>query len=934
MVYGHSPPGDMKPERRNLEPEPRGSMTAVGQPMDRDISCANVSALIEYVSATLGSDAVDSLLSGLVHNEAFLIEDKYEPGRIEPVAASHLLDSDYWVSNEFSLRLFENASKVLPGPRPLYRAGREVVLHQASFRRLSAVARLLPAHLFLARVPKENTKYNRTKTVTIKHRGRGHAIFELRYRPDVRVTRDVCEWNLGIYSGYGLITGAENIRVTETSCVTEGAPVCTFEAVWTRSALSKGIQGFLLYLFGRDFFEAYERERLDKEDLVFNLEQKVGERTKALRRSEERYRSLAANLEKMVETRTEALRDSEERYRTLIENSEDVILVVQNREIAFANSRVVKLLGRARNEIMDQTLDELVFPEDMECVNRLYAEIEAATELQYPCDFRVIHKTDGFRWAEMNAVQCDWEGNPAILCFLRDVTKRKDLEEKVRESEALYRSLVERSGDIIIQWDVHRILTFVNPSGVSFLGKETGELIGHCLDEYVVREDVRRTRRQINTLFHGKDFVSFENRLVNGTGEIRHVSWTMNPVKGIDENVIGVQAVARDVTEAKKREEQAIQMEKLRALGEMAGGVAHDFNNMLAAILGRAQLLKLYLERMMSDQGTQPDPQIRTGLDMIERAASDAAETVRRIQEFTKVASQKDFVVVNLNEVVGDVVELTRPRWKDQAESKGVTIGITKRLGDISPVLGNPAELREVLINLVVNAVDAVPSGGDIVIETGMEGESGWVSVTDTGGGMSAKSQRRVFDPFFTTKGPQSSGLGLSVSYGIVKRHRGEILIKSRPKKGATFTVLLPVAQGESSTEQELPERESVRPASILVVDDEEAIRNNLSEILTLEGHRVVLASGGEEGIEMFKNGDFDLVFTDLGMPEVSGWQLAKAVKELNPGTPVAIITGWGANLDRKKMRESGISFQISKPFRINQLLGIVAEGLALRERK
>ncbi len=901
--------------------------------MTRDVSCVNFRALIDHVSTRLGKDAVDSLLVGLVDNGEFLIEDKYEPGKIVPVTLSHLLDPDYWVSNEFSLRFFHNVSKILPGPRPLYRAGIEVVQHEASLRRISALAKIFPARLFLARVPQENRKYNRTKTVRVINRRRGEAVFELHYRRDVRVTPDICEWNLGIYTGYGLITGAENIRVTETHCVTKGAPACTFEAVWARTALSKRIQGFLVSLLGRDLIEAYEKERLDKEDLVFNLEQRIEERTEALKKSEERYRTLASNLEKIVEARTEALRDSEARYRTLIENSEDVIFVLRKGQIEFANSRAFQLLGYPRDEIIGKPLRDLVIPEDEEIVNRIHADPQGASGGQGLYDFGLLDKEGEIHWVEMSVVRCEWQGDLAILSFIRDVTGRKELEEKVRESEALYRSLVERSGDIIIQCDRDRVFTFVNPSGLAFFGKRAEELIGGCLDDYVVPDDLKKTRRQITAIFHGKGFAGFENRLIEGTGEIRHVSWTMNPIKGADELVIGVQAVARDVSEAKRREEQAIQMEKLRALGEMAGGVAHDFNNMLAAILGRAQLLKLYLERGASDRGTETDSQIAEGLDIIERAASDAAETVRRIQEFTKIRSQEDFVIVNIHEVVRDVVELTRPHWKDEAESKGIKISITESLGEVSPVLGNPSELREVLINLVFNAISAMPEGGEILVETGAEEDVSWISVTDSGIGMGRDIQKRVFDPFFTTKGPQSSGLGLSVSYGIVKRHGGEILIKSREQRGTSFTVRLPSARRKAPAEYERPERKTAPLASILVVDDEEQIRNNLYEILTLEGHRVALASGGGEGIEIFKKGDFDLVFTDLGMPEVSGWQVAKAVKQINPSTPVVIITGWGTTLERSKIRESGVDLQIAKPFRINQLLEMVSKGLELRKK-
>jgi CheY-like chemotaxis protein/nitrogen-specific signal transduction histidine kinase len=407
----------------------------------------------------------------------------------------------------------------------------------------------------------------------------------------------------------------------------------------------------------------------------------------------------------------------------------------------------------------------------------------------------------------------------------------------------------------------------------------------------------------------------------------------MNSVKGPDEQVIGVQAVARDVTDAKRLEKQAIQMEKITALGEMAGGVAHDFNNLLAAILGRTQLVKLYLDRRESDQGIKPDSQIAEGLEIIERAASDAAETVRRIQEFTRLHTQERFVLVNLHELVRDVVELTRPGWKDQAESRGIKIKVTERLGEVYPVSGSPSELREVLINLMVNAVNAMPDGGEILIQTGAKKDVSWISVADTGIGMSRDVQKRAFDPFFTTRGPQSSGLGLSVSYGIAERHGGEILIKSRKRRGTTVTLRLPAAQGQETVEHEAPRRMTAPPASILVVDDEEAIRQNLYDILSMEGHRVAVASGGEEGIRVFKEGDFDLVLTDLGMPEVSGWQVAKAIKKIKPRTPVVIVTGWGVTLDKEKVRESGIDLQISKPFRIPRLLKMVSEGLELRKK-
>jgi len=276
--------------------------------MDRDISCINLRAIINHVSNKLGKGSVDSLLAGFVGNKEFLIEDKYEPGKIVPVTLSHLRDPDYWVSNDFSIKVFQKAARMLPGQRPLYRAGIEAVMDQFSLKRISILAKILPVQLVLARAQKENRKYNRTKTVKIVHQDRGRAVFELHYRSGVKVVKDICEWNLGIYMGYGIVAGGKNVRVIETGCAVEGGRVCTFEILWDYIAFWKRIKGLFLYVLEKDFFNAYERERLDKEDLVFNLEQKIEQRTKALKESEEKFKNLALNLEKQIGQRTNELK--------------------------------------------------------------------------------------------------------------------------------------------------------------------------------------------------------------------------------------------------------------------------------------------------------------------------------------------------------------------------------------------------------------------------------------------------------------------------------------------------------------------------------------------------------------------------------------------------------------------------------------------------
>ena len=384
----------------------------------------------------------------------------------------------------------------------------------------------------------------------------------------------------------------------------------------------------------------------------------------------------------------------------------------------------------------------------------------------------------------------------------------------------------------------------------------------------------------------------------------------------------------RTLEELRQAQDQIVQAEKLRAMGEMASGVAHDFNNVLAAILGNIQLILHQLDHLRPEE-------VRERLRIIEQASKDGAETVRRIQEFTGVKRDRDFTLLSINEIIEAVISITQPRWKDQSQKKGIQIELINKLEDVPSILGNSSELREVFTNIIFNAVDAMPEGGQLTISTQPQNDS-WVEVriSDTGIGMTEEVKKRIFDPFFTTKGVTNSGLGMSVSYGIIKRHGGEILIESEPGKGTTFILHLPVGFGEKEIEEKvLKPIKEVRPARILVIDDDDSVRDILFQILKVKGHQVVVASDGEEGIERFKNETFDLVFTDLGMPKISGWEVGKTIKGMNPKVPIVMITGWGMELNREKMKESGIDLIVSKPFQFDQVIELVSEAMDLKER-
>ncbi len=372
----------------------------------------------------------------------------------------------------------------------------------------------------------------------------------------------------------------------------------------------------------------------------------------------------------------------------------------------------------------------------------------------------------------------------------------------------------------------------------------------------------------------------------------------------------------RTVDELRATQDQLIQSAKLNALGEMAGGVAHDFNNVLTAILGRTQLLLRWVR----------DTQLRESLRVIERTALDGAQTVRRIQEFTRVRHDHGIEAVDPNEVVRDVVELTRPSWEYPNELQGIRVTTALDLRATRCVRGRAAELREVLTNLVLNALDAMPDGGEIRLTTEDDGEFVVVRVFDTGIGMDAPTRSRIFDPFFTTKAQKGTGLGLSVAYGIVARHDGRIAVESEPGRGTTFTLTFPVCLDEAAG-QPLHEYEGeMAPMRVLCVDDEKPVLEVMGELLEALGQEVETALGGVSGIEAAKRSRPDVVFTDLGMPVANGWEVASEVKKHSPQTLVVMVTGWGVQLEPESAFERGVDYILPKPYTLDEVKRILAD--------
>lgn len=398
-----------------------------------------------------------------------------------------------------------------------------------------------------------------------------------------------------------------------------------------------------------------------------------------------------------------------------------------------------------------------------------------------------------------------------------------------------------------------------------------------------------------------------------------------------------VEELSHYIAEQERIREQFSQMEKLSALGELASGVAHDFNNTLAGILGRAQLI------LRTD-----DPEkIARGLHIIIKTAEDGAKTVKRIQDFARQRRDHDFEPVSVDQILFDVSEITRPRWKDRAEASNVQISLNLKIRSKSKVMGDESELREVLVNMVFNAVDAMPDGGQLTLAAEDDGDCVLISVGDTGTGMPPDVKTRIFDPFFTTKGKAGMGLGLAVSFGIIRRHEGAVEVESEPGVGTRFCIRLPKSKvtdlvSEAKAEAPIPATHTAiagdgrlfdeYKANILVVDDEESVRELLRDLLEAEGFRVYLAPGSREALGLFDSNQFDGVFTDVGMPGMSGWELAHAIRERNQTVPIGVITGWGEAVGSDERKEARVDWVVTKPFRAERISELAQQIAERRE--
>ena len=378
--------------------------------------------------------------------------------------------------------------------------------------------------------------------------------------------------------------------------------------------------------------------------------------------------------------------------------------------------------------------------------------------------------------------------------------------------------------------------------------------------------------------------------------------------------------LTQEITQRKQTEQELVRLERLRALGEMAAGVSHNLNNILTGVLGPAQILQ-----MMTD-----DPQFLSHIDTIMRSGERATDLVARLHKAVRGSHTDKTGPVDVNRTVLEAVRAARPRWKDEMEARGIALEIITDLEEEVVIRGTPSGLHDIMLNLLFNAVDAMPEGGTIIIATRTIGENVQITVSDTGIGMNETTRRRVFEPFFTTKANVGTGLGLSTVYGSVTRWGGSIHVESKPGKGATFSMQLPVCRGPDVSEKEIATVHPTRQGKILIVEDEEIIRSLLSDMLS-RNHEVQVAIDGRQAMERFLPGRYDVALIDLGMPEMPGDQVARKMKAVDPSIVTVLVTGWSVEETDPRLAEFDLRLQ--KPFvNLARVQDVVTRALEVHE--
>ncbi|MBI4964456.1 MAG: PAS domain S-box protein [Desulfomonile tiedjei] len=625
-----------------------------------------------------------------------------------------------------------------------------------------------------------------------------------------------------------------------------------------------------------------------------------------------------------------ARRISEERYLGLLEHLTDFVYTLDAKgNVLGVNRAAARSMGYEPEELVGRNIRDLI---PHEVSKQIAGNLEKVTDGGFSEGLSQYLAKDGsIHYLEYRSVAIRPGDRPHyVVGMARDVTDRVLMKKKLKESEAKFEILVENAHDGITYIDEDSRLQFCNPRMKEILKDPHPE--GKRLFDYYDEENRKILEEHIGLRLKGISSTYFAT-ITDLEGTPRHMVISGTPYFDEKNNYKGAIGIYTDISELKKLEAQLQQSQKMEAIGTLAGGIAHDFNNILSGVLGYASLMRKFVG---------PESQLAHYVDMIEKSAERGANLAGQLLAFSRKG--KRFVQsVDIHQHIDDVVDILK-RTVDRKISV-----VTDKRAEAYTVEGDPGQIQQVLMNLSINAKDAMPKGGRLSITTEVveidanssriykglfPGSFLQISVEDTGEGMSPQVMERLFEPFFTTKEEgKGTGLGLSMVYGAVKSHGGIVKVYSEPGRGSVFTVLLPLKKSPE-TEMKLvaKKRLTCGPGTILVIDDEEIMQQLLSEMLQEMGFKVLSARDGVEGLEIYRKQwrKIDLVIVDMIMPRLSGRETFLGMKQINPSIKAILSTGFSKDGEVRDTLDQGVAGFIQKPFKTDELSDVIGTVLSL----
>ncbi len=912
--------------------------------MEKHNSCLNCLAIIRYVQE-LAPEDTESLFTGL-DKELYAVADK----------KAFLSDPNNWVSSTVMIKLYDNAKKILKDENIAYNIGYNSIIK----KRFGYVHKIFiyafgnPRNI-LGYVQRINDKFNRTKTVSLISLSNHDAVIRLRWNSDLELSRDFCLYNKGIYSAGPAIWGGDASNIEETKCFFKGDPYCEYHISWKpQSRIRNRIFQFMApWKIARESIRELEKDKQllqEKYEKIYALNKDLKDKINQLSALYETSTAILSTLD-LAELLDKVLKrmmnianlqragvfllDQGGRKLNLIHAAgidDHTLKKLKEYHIPIdKKNNIIARAAQAQKPIMVEDVASLTLNRK----NPLLRAFQPKAFVIVPMAVRgqVVGIMVGDNASDKNFIKdIDKDFLTSFANHIAMAIENANLYKQIETSEKKHRQIVENVNEGIMIINEEGSVIFSNRKMNRLIGRD--DLKNARIYDFVPDRDEKR--KLLSLLMANYSGIQAKEEILFHSSRGKEIPSLMSsvPVQNPEDgSMLGCLALVTDLSSQKELERKLLQAQKMESIGTMAGGIAHDFNNILTGILGFTSLLK----EKVTDR-----PDLARFVEIIENSSLRAAALVKKMLVFSRETTPQEDASCNINEIIKESLTLLESSFP---KSIGLKFSLD---ADVSKVLCDPSQLQQIILNLCINARDAMPHGGAIRISTSLcsEGELPAslkgrtdhntfvkLKVSDTGTGISQDIIDRIFDPFFTTKEVgKGSGLGLAMVYGILESLGGMIDVKTAAGEGTSFELYFRVA---SSRRHASAETESARPLSgsetILVVDDEELVRDLACEILRPYGYRTIMAKNGKEAISIYRSlfPEVSLVLMDVVMPELNGLEAAKEIMKTDPSARILFCSGYSSRSGLAEFQQlEPPALLVKKPFHPDKLLKAIRRSL------